>query len=112
MKLLQVTIKPHKFDAVREALDELRVGGLTVSAVHGHGRQRGKTSVYRGAEYRIELIEKLELEIAVLDEQVEPLIDALVKVAGTGNIGDGKIFVLPLENAYRIRTNERGYIAI
>ena len=112
MKLLQVTIKPHKFDAVREALDELRIGGLTVSTVHGHGRQRGKTSIYRGAEYRIDLIEKLQLEIAVLDEQVEPLIDALVKVAGTGKIGDGKIFVLPLENAYRIRTNERGYIAI
>ena len=112
MKLLKAIIKQHKFEEVRAALDELRVGGMTVSSVRGHGRQRGKPSVYRGAEYRIDLLEKLELEIALLDEQVEPVIDALVKTAATGSIGDGKLFVLPLENAYRIRTYERGYIAI
>ena len=112
MKFVMATIRPHKLDDVRAALEDLLIGGLTVSTVHGHGRQRGKAAVYRGAEYRIDLLEKLLLEIAVLDEQLEPVIDMLVKVAGIDNIGDGKIFVLPLENAYRIRTYERGYIAI
>ena len=101
MKFVMATIRPHKLDDVRAALEDLLLGGLTVSTVHGHG-----------AEYRIDLLEKLLLEIAVLDEQLEPVIDMLVKVAGIDNIGDGKIFVLPLENAYRIRTYERGYIAI
>ena len=112
MKLVQAIIKPHRFDEVRAALQNLRIGGLTVTTVHGHGRQKGRASVYRGAEYRIDLIEKYELEIAVLYEQLEPLLEVLLKEAGTGSIGDGKVFVLPLENVYRIRTYERGYIAL
>ena len=112
MYLIKAFIPPHRLQAIVEALEETRATGLTVSAVRGHGRQRGKSAQYRGAEYRIELLEKLLLEIAVREEQLEGVLQALQKAGNTGRVGAGKLLVLPLENACRIRTNERGYIAL
>ena len=107
MKLVTAIIQPHKLDYVREALTDLGVNGMTVSEVRGYGRQKGHKEVYRGAEYTIAFIPKLKLEIAVADERVEDTIAAIREGALTGKIGDGKIFVVELTAAMRVRTGER-----
>ena len=112
MKLVTAVIKPFKMDDVRAALSEIGVQGITSTEVKGFGRQRGHTELYRGAEYVVDFLPKVKLEIAVGDAQVEAVIDAIVKSANTGKIGDGKIFVSPLEQVIRIRTGETGEDAI
>jgi nitrogen regulatory protein P-II 2 len=112
MKLIIAIIQPHRIDAVREALTEIGVQGLTVSEVRGYGRQRGQKEIYRGAEYSVSYVPKLKLEIAVESEKVDDAIDAITRSARTGKIGDGKIFVVPLEAAQRIRTGEVGIQAL
>jgi nitrogen regulatory protein P-II 2 len=112
MKLVSAIIKPFKLDDVREALSEIGVSGLTVYEVKGFGRQKGHTELYRGAEYVVDYIPKVKIEAAVDDDLVERAIDAIVESANTGKIGDGKIFVTPLENAVRIRTGETGAAAL
>ncbi len=106
MKLLIAVIKPHKLDDVREALSDVGVQGLTVTEVKGFGRQKGHTELYRGAEYVVDFLPKTKLEIALDDDQVDAAIEAIIKAAGTGKIGDGKIFVQDLAHAVRIRTGE------
>ena len=112
MKMVMAIIKPFKLDDVREALADIGVQGITVSEVKGFGRQKGHTELYRGAEYVVDFLPKIKLEIVVSDELVERVIDAICNAANTGKIGDGKIFVLPLEEAVRIRTGERGPAAV
>jgi nitrogen regulatory protein P-II 2 len=106
MKLLVAIIKPFKLDDVRDALSEVGVQGLTVTEVKGFGRQKGHTELYRGAEYVVDFLPKTKIEIALDDDQVDTAIEAIIKAAGTGKIGDGKIFVQNLEQAVRIRTGE------
>lgn len=108
MKQVTTIIKPFKLDDVRESLSEIGVQGLTVSEVKGFGRQKGHTELYRGAEYVVDFLPKLKLDIAVHDDIVEQVIEAIIKSANTGKIGDGKIFVYPLEQVVRIRTSETG----
>ena len=112
MKLVTAIIKPFKMDDVRAALSEIGIQGITVTEVKGFGRQRGHTELYRGAEYVVDFLPKAKLEIAVADGQVDATIDAIVKAANTGKIGDGKIFVSPMEQVIRIRTGETGEEAI
>ena len=112
MKLVSAIIKPFKLDDVREALSEVGVQGLTVTEVKGFGRQKGHTEHYRGAEYVIDFLPKVKLEIGVADEQVESVIEAISKAANTGKIGDGKIFVSNVEHVVRIRTGETGQDAL
>lgn len=112
MKLVSAIIKPFKLDDVREAVSEIGIDGLTVTEVKGFGRQKGHTELYRGAEYQVDFLPKVKLEIAVTDENVERLIEAITAAAQTGKIGDGKIFVYELEQAVRIRTGETGDVAI
>ena len=112
MKLIIAIIKPFKLDEVREALVMAGVEGLTVSEVKGYGRQKGQTEIYRGAEYQVNFVPKVKLEAAVDDGAVAGAIEAIKSVAGTGKIGDGKIFVLGLEEAVRIRTGETGSSAL
>ncbi len=112
MKQVVAIIKPFKLDDVRESLSEIGVQGLTVSEVKGFGRQKGHTELYRGAEYVVDFLPKLKLEIAVDDDIVEQVIEAIIKGANTGKIGDGKIFVMPLEQVIRIRTGETGKDAV
>ncbi len=106
MKLIMAIIKPFKLDDVREALTPLGVQGLTVSEVKGFGRQKGQTEIYRGAEYHVNFLPKVKIEVAVEDALAEQVVEAITKAAFTGKIGDGKIFVLDLERAVRIRTGE------
>ena len=108
MKLVTAIIKPFKLDDVREALSELGVQGITVTEVKGFGRQKGHTELYRGAEYVVDFLPKVKLEVAVKADLTEQVIEAISKAANTGKIGDGKIFVYPLEQAVRIRTGETG----
>ena len=108
MKLIVAIIQPHRMDAVREALTEAGIAGLTISEVRGYGRQRGHKEVYRGAEYTISYVPKLKLEVAVEDDKVDEVTEAVMRAARTGKIGDGKIFVLDLLSAVRIRTGEMG----
>ena len=112
MKLIKAIIKPFKLDDVREALSEVGVQGITVSEVKGFGRQKGHTELYRGAEYRIDFLPKVKLETVVGDDDVENVVNAIRESANTGKIGDGKIFVLPIEQAIRIRTGESGNEAL
>lgn len=112
MKKIEAIIKPFKLDDVKEALRDLGLKGMTVSEVKGFGRQKGHTEIYRGAEYEIEFVPKVKIEIVVDDEMVERAVDAIVESAKTGKIGDGKIFILPAEDVIRIRTGERGSGAI
>ena len=112
MKYIVAIIQPYRVDAVREALNAIGVNGLTVSEVRGYGRQRGHTEVYRGAEYTINYVPKLKLEIAVDDNLADEVVDTLGKAARTGKIGDGKVFVLDLLSAMRIRTGESGSSAL
>jgi nitrogen regulatory protein P-II 1 len=107
MKLVEAIIKPFKMDEVREALNSIGIQGITISEVKGYGRQKGHTELYRGAEYVVDFIPKVKLEIAVADELVTEVVEAIEKSARTGRIGDGKIFILPLDGAVRIRTGER-----
>ena len=106
MKLIIAIIKPFKLDEVRDALTPLGVQGLTVSEVKGFGRQKGQTEIYRGAEYHVSFLPKIKIEVAVADELAEQVVEAIVKAAHTGKIGDGKIFILDIERAVRIRTGE------
>ena len=112
MKKIEAIIKPFKLDEVKDALSRIGVDGLTVSEVKGFGRQKGHTELYRGAEYVVDFLPKVKLEIVVAADLVEKVVDAIVDAANTGKIGDGKIFVLPLEEAVRIRTGERGANAV
>jgi nitrogen regulatory protein P-II 2 len=112
MKLVTAVIKPFKLDDVREALSEIGVQGITVTEVKGFGRQKGHTELYRGAEYVVDFLPKVKIEVAVADEQAEQVIEAVTKAANTGKIGDGKIFVTSLEQIIRIRTGETGSDAI
>ncbi|MEI7614013.1 MAG: P-II family nitrogen regulator [Betaproteobacteria bacterium] len=112
MKKIEAVIKPFKLDEVREALSEVGVSGLTVTEVKGFGRQKGHTELYRGAEYVVDFLPKVKIEIVVADHEVEAAIDAIVKAARTGKIGDGKIFVTAVEQVVRIRTGETGEAAV
>jgi nitrogen regulatory protein P-II 1 len=112
MKLIEAIIKPFKLDEVKDALNEVGIEGITVSEVKGFGRQKGHTELYRGAEYVVDFIPKVKLEIAVADDLVARVVETIINTAKTGRIGDGKIFILPLEEAVRIRTGEKGNEAI
>lgn len=112
MKLVTAIVKPHKLDEVKEALQELGVQGLTVSEVRGYGRQRGHSEIYRGAEYTVEFVPKVKLEILVDTPMVEEAVDAVVKAAQTGQVGDGKVFVTDVERIVRIRTAEQNVEAL
>jgi nitrogen regulatory protein P-II 1 len=108
MKLVTAVIKPYKLDDVKTALQEMGVQGLTVTEASGYGRQRGHTEVYRGAEYRVDLVPKARIEVLVEDAEVDAVIETLVAAARTGKIGDGKVWAVPVETAVRVRTGERG----
>jgi len=112
MKLIVAVLKPFKLDEVKEALKNVGVQGLTLTEVQGFGRQRGHTEVYRGAEYEVEFVPKIRVEVVVDDHQVDEVVDTIVSTAATGKIGDGKVWVLPLEAVIRVRTGERGVDAI
>jgi nitrogen regulatory protein PII len=112
MKLITAIIKPFKLDDVREALSDIGISGVTVTEVKGFGRQKGHTELYRGAEYVVDFLPKVKIEIAVADDMLDSAVDAIVKAANTGKIGDGKIFITNLEQVIRIRTGEMGEQAI
>lgn len=112
MKLIKAIIKPFKLEEVKDSLSEIGVEGMTVSEVKGFGRQKGHTEIYRGSEYTVDFLPKVKLEIAVADEIVNKVIDAIVSASQTGKIGDGKVFVIPIEEAIRIRTGEKGDVAL
>ena len=112
MKKIEAIIKPFKLDEVKEALNSLGIKGMTVTEVKGYGRQKGHTEIYRGAEYVVDFIPKVKMDVIVQDEQVVQVIDTILQVARTGKIGDGKIFVLPVERVIRVRTGETGPEAI
>ena len=112
LKMVMATTKPFKLDDVREALSAHGIAGITVTEVMGFGRQKGHTELYRGAEYVVDFLPKVKVEVAVADEQVEAVVEAIVRAAGTGKIGDGKIFVSHLEQVVRIRTGETGKEAL
>jgi len=112
MKLVTAVIKPYQLDAVKEALAALGVTGMTVSEVQGYGRQKGHTEVYRGAEYTVEFVPKIRIEVLIDDFDVEKVVDGIVAAARTGKIGDGKVWVIPVEDVVRVRTGERGLDAL
>ena len=112
MKKIEAIIKPFKMEDVKEALSEVGIEGMTVSEVKGFGRQKGHTEIYRGSEYTVDFLPKVKFEIVIADDRVQKAVDAIVQAAKTGKIGDGKVFVLPIEDAIRIRTEERGEAAI
>ena len=112
MKLIIAIIKPFKLEEVKSALSDIGIEGMTVTEVKGFGRQKGHTEIYRGSEYTVDFLPKVKLEIAIGDELVAKTIDAIVKSAKTGKIGDGKVFVLPIEEVIRIRTEEKGEAAV
>ena len=112
MKKIEAIIKPFKLDEVKEALNEIGVKGITVLEAKGFGRQKGHTELYRGAEYVVDFLPKVKIEVVVADQMVGRILETIERVAKTGRIGDGKIFVVPIEEAVRIRTGERGHDAI
>jgi nitrogen regulatory protein P-II 1 len=112
LKKIEAIIKPFKLDEVKNALHALGIEGLTVSEVKGFGRQKGHTEIYRGSEYTVDFLPKVKIEVVLTSDKVEPIVQAIVKHAKTGKIGDGKIFVYPIEEAIRIRTDERGDKAV
>ncbi len=112
MKKIEAIIKPFKLDDVKEKLTEIGVKGMTITEVKGFGRQKGHTEIYRGAEYVVDFIPKVKIEVVVTDDQVEEVVEAICETARTGKIGDGKIFIIPVENAIRIRTKEQGEFAL
>ena len=107
MTLIKSIVRPHKVDDVRDALEKLNIAGMTVTDVRGHGRQKGHTAVYRGKEYSVSLLPKVEIEVVVPDAVAEDVIEAIMAAARTGEIGDGRVFVIPVEQSYNIRTGER-----
>ena len=112
MKKIEAIIKPFKLDDVKEALNKMGVQGMTITEVKGYGRQKGHKEIYRGAEYVVDFIPKVKIELIVDDEQSEKVVDAIISAARTGQIGDGKIFIIPVEEAIRIRTGEKGSNAV
>ncbi|WP_405458254.1 P-II family nitrogen regulator [Streptomyces sp. NBC_00101] len=108
MKLITAVVKPHRLDEVKTVLEELGVRGLTVTEASGYGRQRGHTEVYRGAEYRVDLVPKIRIEVVVEDADADAVVDAVVRAARTGRVGDGKVWAVPVESVVRVRTGERG----
>ena len=110
MKLIKAIVRPNKVDEVKDALAACNVGGMTVTEVRGHGRQRGHSAVYRGREYEVSLLPKMKIEAVVPDEMVEGVIDAIMSAARTGEIGDGRVFVIPVEESRNIRTGERDVV--
>jgi nitrogen regulatory protein P-II 1 len=112
MKKIEAIIKPFKMEDVKEALTEIGIEGMTVSEVKGFGRQKGHTEIYRGSEYTVDFLPKVKFEVVVADERVQKAVETIVEAARTGKIGDGKVFVLPIDEAIRIRTEERGEAAI
>jgi nitrogen regulatory protein PII len=107
MKLIKSIVRPNKVDEVKDALEKLGISGMTVTEVRGHGKQKGHTAIYRGKEYNVSLLPKMQIEVVVGDPVVDDAIKAIVSAARTGEIGDGRVFVLPVEQTYRIRTGER-----
>src|SRR5580700_9505013 len=107
MKLIKAIVRPNKVDDVREGLEKLGISGMTVTEVRGHGKQKGHTAIYRGKEYNVSLLPKMQIEVVVSDSVADDAIKAIVQAARTGEIGDGRVFVLPVEQTYRIRTGER-----
>jgi nitrogen regulatory protein P-II 1 len=112
MTKLEAIIQPSRFEAVKEVLTELGIGGMTISDVRGHGRQKGHTEVYRGREYTVDLLPKIKLELVLPENLVDAAVDAILKTASSGNIGDGKIFLSKVEETIRIRNQERGALAL
>src|SRR5438132_5094070 len=110
MKMIKAIIRPNKLEEVKDALTKLSIAGMTVTEVRGHGRQKGHKAVYRGTEYSVTLLPKVMIEVIVPDEMVESVLDASIKAARTGEIGDGRVFVIPVEQGYNIRTGERDII--
>jgi len=110
VKLIKAIVRPNMLDEVRGALEKLNVGGMTVTDVRGHGRQKGHTAVYRGKEYEVTLLPKVQIELVVSDDMVEECIAAIVRAARTGEIGDGRVFVIPVEHSYNIRTGEKDLV--
>jgi len=107
MKLIKAIIRPNKVDDVKDALEKLQISGMTVTEVRGHGKQKGHTAIYRGKEYNVSLLPKMEVEVVVADEVVDAAVKAIIQAARTGEIGDGRVFVLPVGESYRIRTGEQ-----
>jgi nitrogen regulatory protein PII len=107
MKLIKAIVRPNKVDDVKDALGALGISGMTVTEVRGHGKQQGHTAIYRGKEYNVSLLPKMEIDVVVQDERVDHAIAAIIQAARTGEIGDGRVFVMPVDQAYRIRTGER-----
>jgi nitrogen regulatory protein PII len=107
MKMIKSIIRPNKVDEVKDALAKLNIAGMTVTEVRGHGKQKGHTAVYRGKEYNVSLLPKMEIEVVVADSLAEDVVKAIVAAARTGEIGDGRVFVMPVQESYRIRTGER-----
>jgi nitrogen regulatory protein P-II 1 len=112
MTKLEAIIQPSRFEAVKEVLTELGIGGMTITDVRGHGRQKGHTEVYRGREYTVDLLPKIKLELVLPENMVDSAVDAILKTASSGNIGDGKIFLSKVEETIRIRNQERGALAL
>ena len=112
MKRIEAIIQPHKLDDVREALKAIGVDGMTIYDVRGHGRQKGHKESYRGHEYEVDLVPKSKIEIVIASDRVEETVNAIIEAARTGKIGDGKVFIYPIEEAIRIRSNERGELAL
>jgi nitrogen regulatory protein P-II 1 len=107
MRLIKSIVRPDKVDDVKDALARVGVSGVTITEVRGHGRQKGRTAIYRGKEYLVSLLPKMQVECVLADHLVEPAIEAVIKAARTGEVGDGRVFVLPLDESYKIRTGER-----
>ena len=107
MKLIKSIIRPNKVDDVKGALEKLQISGMTVTEVRGHGKQKGHTAIYRGQEYQVSLLPKMQIEVVVSDASVDDVIKAIIGAARTGEIGDGRVFVLPVNDSYKIRTGER-----
>ena len=110
MKLLKSIVRPNKVDEVKDALAKLNIAGMTVTEVRGHGKQKGHTAIYRGKEYDVSLLPKMQIEVVVTDHLVDEAVAAIITAARTGEIGDGRVFVIPVEQSYRIRTGERGEV--
>ncbi|HEY2934700.1 MAG TPA: P-II family nitrogen regulator [Acidobacteriota bacterium] len=110
MKLIKCIIRPNKLDDIKDALGKLNISGMTVTEVRGHGRQKGHTAVYRGKEYAVSLLPKMEIEVVVPDDVVDEVIQAVIKAARTGEIGDGRVFVIPVDRGYNIRTGEEDVV--
>jgi nitrogen regulatory protein PII len=107
MKLIKAIVRPNKIDDVKNALEKIQISGMTVTEVRGHGKQKGHTAIYRGQEYNVSLLPKMEIEVVVPDSLAEEAIKAIIAAARTGEIGDGRVFVMPVEESYRIRTGEK-----